>query len=49
MGYTVNGKWMQVFKLSTDFYCSVESPIVPIWVSFPYLPVYFVHVNLPYF
>lgn len=34
---------MRVFKWSTDFRCSAESPIVPVWVSLPYLPVHFIH------
>ena len=34
---------MRIFKWSTEFRCSVESPIVPVWVSFLYLPVYFMH------
>ncbi|KAL9448768.1 hypothetical protein AB3S75_016132 [Citrus x aurantiifolia] len=32
---------MRVFKWSTDFRCSAESPIVPVWVSLPHLPVHF--------
>ncbi|KAL9420883.1 hypothetical protein AB3S75_038453 [Citrus x aurantiifolia] len=39
----INGRGMRVFKWSTDFRCSAESPIVPVWVSLPYLPVHFIH------
>ncbi|KAK9179061.1 hypothetical protein WN943_028257 [Citrus x changshan-huyou] len=39
----INGRGMRVFKWSTDFRCSVESPIVPVWVSLPHLPVHFIH------
>ncbi|KAK9186911.1 hypothetical protein WN944_018300 [Citrus x changshan-huyou] len=42
-GLYVNGRGMRIFKWSTKFLCLVESPIVPIWVSFLYLPVRFVH------
>ncbi|KAL9451935.1 hypothetical protein AB3S75_007859 [Citrus x aurantiifolia] len=33
---------MRIFKWTTDFLCSEESPVVPIWISFPYLPIHFV-------
>lgn len=39
----VNGRCMRIFKWSKDFRCSSESPIVPVWVSLPYLPVHFIH------
>ena len=39
----LNGRGMIIFKWSTEFCCLVESPIVPIWVYFPYLSVHFVH------
>lgn len=38
-----NGQGMRIFKWSKDFRCSVESPIVTVWVSLPHLPVYFIH------
>ena len=31
---------MRIFKWTTDFRCSEELPIVPVWVSFPYLPIH---------
>ncbi|XP_015389274.2 uncharacterized protein LOC107178506 [Citrus sinensis] len=34
---------MRIFKWTTNFRCSEESPIVPVWISFPYLPVHFMH------
>ncbi|KAH9805152.1 Egg cell-secreted-like protein [Citrus sinensis] len=34
---------MRIFKWTTDFRCSEESPIVLVWISFPYLPVQFMH------
>lgn len=39
----VSGWGMRIFKWSTDFRCSVESPIVPVWVSLPYLSIHFIH------
>ncbi|KAL9448763.1 hypothetical protein AB3S75_016127 [Citrus x aurantiifolia] len=33
---------MRIFKWTTDCRCSEESPIVPVWISFPYLPIHFV-------
>lgn len=39
----VNGRAMRIFKWSKDFRCSAESPIVPVWVSLPYLPVHFIY------
>lgn len=39
----VSGKGMRVFKWSTDFICSAESPIIPVWVSLPHLLVHFIH------
>ena len=39
----INGRDMRVFKWSTYFRCSAESPIVPVWVSLPYLPVHFIN------
>ena len=45
----VNGRGIRIFKWSIEFHCSVESPIVHVWVSFPYLPVYFVHCKLTLF
>lgn len=41
----VNGSAMRIFKWTTDFRCSEESPIVPLWISFPYLPIHFVQCN----
>ncbi|KAL9412593.1 hypothetical protein AB3S75_041270 [Citrus x aurantiifolia] len=32
---------MRVFKWSTTFHSSEESPIVPVWVSLPFLPVHY--------
>ena len=32
-----------MFKWSTDFRYSEESPIVPVWISLPFLPVHFMH------
>lgn len=40
---------MRIFKWSTDFRCSVESPIVPVWVSLPYLHVHFIHCKAALF
>ena len=34
---------MRIFKWTTDFWCSEESPIVPVWISFSYLHVHFMH------
>ena len=45
----VNGRGMRVFKWSTNFDCSVESPIVHVCVYFSYLPVHFVHCKLALF
>lgn len=39
----INGSAMRIFKWTTDFRCSEESPIVLVWISFPYLPVHFMH------
>ncbi|KAH9750076.1 hypothetical protein KPL70_005587 [Citrus sinensis] len=39
----VNGRGMRIFKWSKDFRCETESPIVPVWVSLPRLPVHFIH------
>ncbi|KAH9662191.1 reverse transcriptase domain-containing protein [Citrus sinensis] len=39
----VNGRGMRIFKWSKDFRCATESPIVPVWVSLPHLPVHFIH------
>ena len=38
----VCGSAMRIFKWTTDFLCSEESPVVPVWISFPYLPIHFV-------
>ena len=35
-GYT-----MRIFKWNPQFHCNEESPIVPVWISLPYLPVHF--------
>lgn len=40
--WSVYGREMRMFKWTSQFRRTVESPIVPIWVSFPYLPVHFV-------
>lgn len=34
---------MRIFKRSTSFRCSEESPVVLVWVSLPYLPLHFIH------
>ena len=34
---------MRIFKRTTDFWCSEESPIVPVWISFLYLPDHFMY------
>ncbi|KAJ4717678.1 DUF4283 domain-containing protein [Melia azedarach] len=34
---------MRVFKWSTTFRCSEESPIVPVWISLPCLPVHIMY------
>lgn len=39
----VNSRGMQVSKWSTGFRCLVKTLIVPVWVSFLYLHVHFVH------
>lgn len=39
----VSGRDMRTFKWSIDFRCSLESPIVPILVSLPYLPIHFIY------
>lgn len=39
----INGRAMRVFKWSTTFRCSEESPIVPVWVSLPFLPVHLMY------
>lgn len=39
----VNGRSLQIFKWITDFRCSEEFLIVPVWVSFPYLPFHFIN------
>lgn len=41
----VNGWGIRIFKWSTDFRHSLESLIVPIWVSSPYLPVHFIAIK----
>ena len=33
---------MRIFKWTTDFQCSEKLPIVPVWISFSYLPIHFV-------
>lgn len=33
---------MRIFKCTTYFQCSEESPIVSLWISFSYLPIHFV-------
>ena len=38
----VCGNAMRIFKWTTDFLCSEESPVVPVWISLPYLPIHFV-------
>ena len=37
-----NGSAMSIFKWTTNFWYSEELPIVPVWISLPYLPIYFV-------
>ncbi|XP_052295304.1 uncharacterized protein LOC127901763 [Citrus sinensis] len=37
----IDGRAMRVFKWSTTFHSSEESPIVPVWVSLPFLPVHY--------
>ena len=34
---------MRILKWATNFWCFEESPIVSVWILFPYLPVYFMH------
>lgn len=38
-----NGSTIRIFKWTIDFQFSEESPIVPIWISFSYLPVHFMY------
>lgn len=40
---------MRIFKGSTNFRCSAESPIMLVWVSLPYLPVHFIHCKFAMF
>ena len=39
----ISGSVIRIVKWTTDFLYSEESPIVPVWISFPYLPVHFMH------
>ncbi|KAG8386899.1 hypothetical protein BUALT_Bualt03G0196800 [Buddleja alternifolia] len=41
--WIIEGFPMKTFKWSKDFSPSAESPIVPVWVTFPDLPVAFYH------
>ena len=34
---------MKIFKWTTNFRCSNESPIILVCISFPYLPVHFIY------
>lgn len=38
-----------VFKWSTEFRCLAKSPVVPVWLSLPYLHVPLFIINLFYF
>ena len=39
----INESAMRIFKWTIDFWCSEESYIVQVWISFPCLPVHFMH------
>ena len=38
----IDGRAMRIFKWSTTFHSSEESPIVSVWVSLPFLPVHYI-------
>ena len=41
--WSVQGFNMRVFKWSPQFRCNEESPVVPVWITLPYLPVHLVY------
>ena len=40
---------MRIFKWSKNFYCSVESPIISVWVSLPHLLVHFIQCKTVFY
>lgn len=40
--WCISGCTMRIFKWTTNFRCYEESPIVPVWVSFPFLPIHYI-------